>query len=101
MLPLLSLVDMYGALPGVSGNRGTKVFIQGEKGNKDLQTRKTWEQRKSAKSDQSASVGRKWLTIKRTAKTAGMDASSDCCSGGRRFDSRVRPHSIRNDLVMK
>ena len=35
---------MYGALPGVLGNRGTKVFILGEQRNKDLQMRGAWEQ---------------------------------------------------------
>ena len=37
--------SMYGALPGVWGNRETKVFIPGEQGNKDLQMRGTLEQK--------------------------------------------------------
>ena len=36
---------MDGAIPGVWVNRGTKVFIPGEQGNKDLQMRGTWEHR--------------------------------------------------------
>ena len=36
---------MYGALPGVLWNRGTKVFIPGEQGNEYLQMKETWEQR--------------------------------------------------------